>query len=399
LAHSAGTLLANSTGIFSHFRAATFSPTLYQEGQPLDLQVCKSYSPNLPSLVTATISKVLSMTMSVVLDVIIQTQDGGGPPVHHVLKLYDRRFGSCLRELHIDKPAPHTEENEAAFEAFVRRGMMPEFLLHRHDRDDPEESAALPVSARWFLDDDWFDEPNHTERLAKYEAALWQDCSEHFECETKAYDRLADLQGTLVPRLHAHVSLVPATAFATSIPPEAAPYFEVKGILLERIDGYCLRDLVTPGPLLPQNVRAWHRIIQLAADAAYEINKRGIIMRDCAPRNVVVDEKSQTPRIVDLAQCHFREELVSNWYESEWDEDEDWDPDLEYWEQVSTYSNPGAIAAVMANRIKTKTGLELEFRYPDWCAIFAEIRRSKGMAAPVEGKFPLGTKVVEIAKQ
>jgi hypothetical protein len=354
---SARTLLANLTGIFSHFRAA-FNPTLYQEGRQLELQVRKSYSPNLPSRVTATISKVLSMTMSVVLDVTFQSRHG--PPVHRVLKLYDRRFGSCLREVDGDRAAPHTQENEAAFEAFVRRGMMPGFLRHRNERDDPEESV-LPVRAWEFLDLD--KEPDRTKRLAKYEAALWQDCSEYFECETKAYHRLAKLQGTLVPRLYAHVSLLSATKLATNIPPEAAPYFEVRGILLERIDGYCL-DNLTLGPL-PKDLRTWQHIIQLAADAAYEINKHGVIMEDCAPRNVVVDEKSQTPRIVDLAPCIFRDEMVSEWYEWGWNEDEDWDPEIEYWEQVCSRSNPGAIAAVMANRIQRKTGVKLEFKYPN----------------------------------
>lgn len=124
------------------------------------------------------------MTMSVVLDVTLQLHQG--PPVHRVLKLYDRRFGYCLRKVGKDRAAPYTQENEAAFEAFVRRGMMPRFLRHRKAMN--EETERLPVRAREFLD-----EPNRTEGLAKYEAALWQDCIEHFECETKAYHRLADL--------------------------------------------------------------------------------------------------------------------------------------------------------------------------------------------------------------
>ncbi|EAQ84092.1 hypothetical protein CHGG_10496 [Chaetomium globosum CBS 148.51] len=84
--------------------------------------------------------------MSVVLDVTFQTHHG--PPIHHVLKLYDRRFGSCLREVDGDRVAPHTQENEAAFEAFVRRGMMPGFLRHRHERNDPEESSSVGHQAR-----------------------------------------------------------------------------------------------------------------------------------------------------------------------------------------------------------------------------------------------------------
>lgn len=341
-----------------------FNPMPYQEGRPLDLQVCKSYSPDLPPRVTATINRVISMTMSVVLDVTFQTRQG--LPVHCVLKLYDRRFGSCLRDVRKDKAAPHTQENEAAFEALVNGGMMPAFLRYRKERNETE---TLPIRAREFLD-----EPNRIEGLAKYEAALWQDCVEHFECETEAYCRLADLQGTVVPHIHAHVSLS-ATKLATIIPQEVAPYFEVRGILLEQIDGYCLEDL-TGGPP-PKNLRIWQHIIQLAVDAAYEINKRGVIMEDCAPRNVVVDKQSQTPRIVDLAQCMFRDEMVSTWCQLGWDEEEDWDPDAEYWEEASTTSNPAAIGAVMANRIQRQMGVKMDFRYPDWNGIITEIRRRK----------------------
>ena len=311
------------------------------------------------------------MTMSVVLCVTFQTRHG--PPIHRVLKLYDRRFGSCLRDVH-GKPAPHTPENEEAFQAFVSRGVMPGFLRYRKERNETEDFA---VAAREFLD-----EPGGTEGLTKYEAALWQDCVEHFECETEAYHRLADFQGKFIPRTVAHVCLS-ATSFA-AIPQEAAPYFEVKGVLLEHIDGYCLEDL-TLGPL-PRNLKEWERIVQSAADAAHEINKRGIIMEDCAPRNVVVDRQSYTPRIVDLAQCRFRDRLVKDWHKWEWHEDEGWDPDVEHWEQVSTTCNPGAIGAVMVNRIQKKTGIKLGIAYPDYTAIIGGIRRRKEEAAAAERK-------------
>ncbi|KAL2194090.1 hypothetical protein P885DRAFT_71655 [Corynascus similis CBS 632.67] len=84
--------------------------------------------------------------MSVVLDVTFQTCQG--PPVHRVLKLYDRRFGSCLREVYNNKAAPYTQENEAAFEAFVRRGMMPGFLRHRKERNETENLPSVGHQAR-----------------------------------------------------------------------------------------------------------------------------------------------------------------------------------------------------------------------------------------------------------
>ncbi|KAL2126355.1 hypothetical protein VTI74DRAFT_1129 [Chaetomium olivicolor] len=313
------------------------------------------------------------MTMSVVLAVTLQIYHG--PPIHCVLKVYDRRFGSCLRYILKKKTAPITWESEAAFEGFVRRGMMPGFLRYLKKRNETEDFA---VTAREFLD-----EGNRTDGLAKYEATLWRECIEHFECETKAYDRLADCQGRLVPRVLAHVSL--STTQLAAMPPEIAPYFEVKGILLERIDGFCLEDLTLATPL-PSNLRTWQQLIQSAADAAHEINRCGIIMEDCAPRNVVVDKQSHTPRIIDLAQCRFRDELVEQWYKWEWHEDDGWDPDVEYWEQARSTDNPGAIGAVMVNLVQKKTGAKLPIRYPDYRAIIAGIRRRKAEAAVVDRK-------------
>ena len=256
------------------------------------------------------------MTMSVVLDVSVHS--GYGSPIHCVLKLYDPGFGSALRDILEGKPAPCTQENEAAFQALVAQGLMPGFL---RDLEKRNETQQLPVAAWQFLED----EPDRIEGLAKFDAALWHDCFDHFECVTQGYNRLADLQGKVVPRLLSHVSLTPNTKPTVNRPREEASYFDIRGILLERIDGYCLEDLT--GSPLPSNLTSWQRIIQSAADAAHEIHKRGIIIRDC------------TPRIIDLAQCHLRDELVKRWYKHGWDEDEDWGPDVEYWEQVYTASN------------------------------------------------------------
>jgi hypothetical protein len=48
---------------------------------------------------------------------------------------------------------------------------------------------------------------------------------------------------------------------------------------------------------------------------AHEINELGIIMWDAAPRNVVVDQQSHTPRIIDFAQGRFRDKLSKEWHE------------------------------------------------------------------------------------
>ncbi|KAK4128783.1 hypothetical protein N657DRAFT_652367 [Parathielavia appendiculata] len=198
------------------------------------------------------------------------------------------------------------------------------------------DRATLPSALGKFLK-----ERNRSEGLAKFEAALCKYVS-----------------SKLGTRMLAHVRLS-ATERAIGMPNEAPCYFEVRGILLPPIDVYCLEDL-TQGPL-PRNFRTWQRIIHSAADAAYGINKHGITMTDCAPRNY-----------------RFRGEMEMGWYRSGWHEKEGWNPDVEYWEQAETEDNPGANGVVMVNLVRRKTGMELPIMYPDWYGIMAGIRRRGG---------------------
>lgn len=74
------------------------------------------------------------------------------------------------------------------------------------------------------------------------------------------------------------------------------PCFEIKGILLERIEGYNLEDIAT-SPLAPppgDGLMQWRQIIQAAVNLAHKINQQKVIMEDYAPRDVVVDKQSQT---------------------------------------------------------------------------------------------------------
>jgi hypothetical protein len=328
------------------------------------------------------------MTMSPVLDVTIPSRHG--PPIHHVLKLYDRRFGSSLRTDYDPRLVPHTQAHEVAFQSFVKRGMMAEFLGQLKEADEAEESP--PLASRKFLD-------NTTNGCAKYEAARWRECNEHFRSETKAYKRLANLQGKSLPRMVASIRLVAVgdkfISAPANIPPQAAFYFEVRGILLERIDGYNLADMTTSSLAPPSdNLMKWGQIIQSAIDMAHEINRQGIIMQDCAPRNVVVDKQSQTPHIVDLAQCLFRGELTKLWQKWRRHEDDGWDPYVEYWKQVASWDNTGGIGAVMVHRVEKATGVKLDIKYPDCTAIISGIQAKKAAAAERRRALPMSGKSV-----
>jgi hypothetical protein len=305
--------------------------------------------------------------MSQVLNVTIQTPNGS--TIHAALKLYDRRFSEDLRDVS-GKHMPHTSIQEIAFRAFTRHGMLTPFLRELEEEKKTEHVPSRPG--------DFFDKTT-VEGRAKFEAALWYKCTEHSQCETQAYERLRDLQGKLIPRMLAHVRLVAGEA-DISIPEDLqgmAEYFEVKDVLLEFVDGYSLGDIAT-SPLAPSDPETLHWIIQSAADAAHEVDKHGVLMQDCSPWNVVVDKQSQTPYIIDFAQCYFKDQLTKLWLESGWDEDEDWHPDIEYWQRVSQSQNPAAIALVAGMCVKKENGIEMVFRWPDYEGIISDVERRTG---------------------
>jgi hypothetical protein len=306
------------------------------------------------------------------MEIAIQTQSG--PEFRAVLKLYDRRFGRDFREIR-GKHAPHTAADEVALQSFVRQGKMAPFLrVLEHDK----KTQDIALSS-------WHYHENTPDGKAKFEAALWQECIEYFECETETYARLKDLQGTSIPRMYAHVRIAPRDLGVPTdlLQSQTTPYFEVKGVLLEVIDGYSLWDIAT-SPTAPGNPQAWPAIIQAASDTAHKINKRGVIMQDCAPRNVMVDARIQKPFIIDLAQCLFKDKMVADWLKRGWtrgdgDGGYDWDPDVEYWERVAQRNNPAAIGAVMRTRLLQQKGMKLDIKFQDYDKIQGEIRRSKGL--------------------
>lgn len=331
-----------------------------------------------------------------------------------MLKLYDRRFGTTIRKR--PKPTsrtleehPHTASMEAAYCEFIRKDEIGAFL---DDFEAENRSRTLPVRAWSLLD-------GSPEGSAKYEAVMWHKCREYFDRETRAYAKLSELQGKVIPRLLAHVRLslpqdgvVPCPADLLQRP-EARQYLEVRGILMELVDGYELSELLD-SPVAPSDPERWRDIIQAAADGAHEINLRGVRMSDCSMYNVMVDRKSHQPFIVDLAQCGFIEEM----YEEDDDEEDDSssddgeaqdcrgesssgdmasegdhqgseseyggsqvieesNPEIRYWNSVRSCDNPGAIGLVMGARLLREKGVTITTRYPDYDAIIADIRRKR----------------------
>lgn len=353
------------------------------------------------------------MTMSAVMKVRVQYSDTSSSPPGRtftaVLKLYDRRFGTSLRrrlnptslkyESH-----PHTTFTEAAYCDLVRKGDISPFLQHC---EQEYRSELIPAPAWHFLDD------SSSGGLAKYEAITWHKCRELFDCETRAYAKLSELQGKAIPGLFAHVRLSLPQDDIVSCPPDllqrsdARQYFEVQGILMEFVDGFELSEIHT-SPKAPYTTERWHDIIQTAMDRAHEINRYGVGMRDCSIYNVMVDKETHQPFIIDLAQCWYKEEMYEEEEgepssdqrearrgcgkssggnaasderegesEAEGSEVFEPDPEIRYWNSIRTSDNPGAIGAVMKMRLWRERSFTITPRWPDYDAIIAAIRRKR----------------------
>lgn len=355
----------------------------YQAGQTLSLEVTRTFTEQSlapgPFTLTCTVLGIYDVTMSPVLDIVFK--DRAGTDIRAVLKLYDYRFGKDLRRDDDGKHSPHFAQAEAEYWDYVRKGKAERFL-----EDLAEENRKAEAQGQ-------LEEPLHRhldgspEGRARYEIVLHEQCAEYFRCEAKAYDTLLDLQGKSIPRKFAHVR-----APRTDLPPDLAQgkfaqFFEVPGILMERISGYRLWDM-PESPLAPREPERWRGIVQAAVDVAADINTRGVIMYDCRPRNVIVDKRTHNPFLIDFAQCSFRDDpgyskiydADDNESEDGGDEDEeddseeggslfedDWeslDPEARYQRDALERDNPGAIGTVMAAKLLRGHGVRMDLRYP-----------------------------------
>ncbi|KAJ2998611.1 hypothetical protein NUW58_g263 [Xylaria curta] len=269
-----------------------------------------------------------------------------------VLKLYDRRFGELRKRREPDgrrRPQPHTEESEAAFQDFARSGMLGPVLDRLRHADlmwDLYRQVCTPP------DEEDEEMKPERERLAEEEAEFYYKIQKRYTREVRAYGKLKCLQGRGIPRFFTAVTLQMPSA-----PPDLElHYFQVPGILIEKINGFNLSNLVTEMPAGPPDL--WAEIVQKATDLAVEINRAGVLDGDSQPRNALVtrreDNTHQVCRI-DFGEASLESDLKFR------REDE---PD--YFKQcAATSSNPDALGLVMAAKVKRLTGVELDIVFDE----------------------------------
>ncbi|KAF4495573.1 kinase-like domain [Fusarium agapanthi] len=272
-------------------------PGGYKVGDVLQLKILQTNTDVLPQhdTVSVTISELITCTMATVVRVIFDSGDCA------VLKLYDRRFGSGLRDCGYEY-FPYCEQSKAAFQGFIERGAMGPFLKELDEEDKTVD--LIPRTTSYIREG--------PDGVARFEALIWRYADKHFKTETEAYTRMQDLQGVHIPKLYAVVRVVPDEENT-----QDNEYLDVHGILLESIAGYCLDDLVS-AHCAPKTYQEWLSIVQRAVDSAHVINKHGIILDDSAPRNVVFDQTTRQVFHVDFAQCFFKDTMFKAWC---WDTD------------------------------------------------------------------------------
>lgn len=260
-----------------------------------------------------------------------------------VLKMFDRRFGPSFRSRYgpggRHQPIPHTEQEEDQWVQWVNSGQSAPVLQYIHHQRTTE---VYPYTAGNFYEDAVL-----AKRNLVFEAALHDQALRWFQNECRAYDKLAPLQGVRIPEMYAHVCL----AIPSSVPKDQSRLeFQACGILIEYIDGISGTTLLND--LQRVNTSTLIHIAQDAIEGAYSINTHGVIMGDCALRNVIIRKSDNRVFYIDFAQVFWRENDVD---------------DATFWEIVRSHDNYGEVAMVLAGALKKKFGTDIapQLTYPN----------------------------------
>jgi serine/threonine protein kinase len=267
------------------------------------------------------------------------------PKERLILKLYDRRFVSELREKH--HVSPWTSEIEREFQRSIQDGRAADFIakLHSHrylsdeeslggndnpsDKVDLSEADNLSDNNSLNEDDDSCEDEENPRDAAQSEAYIFDYMQRLYETESKAYQMLEDLQGRDIPRLLGCVTV--PWHYSQSAGSEFDGCF---GILLQYIEGFALDDLALFAPKA-----AWKKTCEDAIRIVGLLGDRGVLNRDVRPRNFIVHKESDDNYkvvMIDFGICTLREESEA---------EEDW------WKMKAIEDEEGAVGRVMQMRL------------------------------------------------
>lgn len=267
------------------------SPPLFKHSQSIKVQIIDVIEP---------------ITLSVVLRVRLiddEVVDVLGGPSTIILKLYDHRFPTGLREgnFRYDAIPPWDPTTEDEFLDLIWGDRVQEFGS-TYDQDEDK----VPFDEKW--------------NAAEKEAFLYTRCLRLYNCETTAYHALEALQGVDIPALYTNVQL---QAGPVRVGPDGQS-LQVNGLLLEEVKGFSLRDVAAHAPEL-----SWSDICEQAIAIIHKIDECEIINEDVRIDNVLVrksptnqeaDEQSFTYKavLIDFALAWVRSALQPQPTDREW---------------------------------------------------------------------------------
>ncbi|KAI1151701.1 hypothetical protein F4825DRAFT_476821 [Nemania diffusa] len=353
-------------------KVAEITENPYTVGQVFELKTPTG------GIVFATVTKLYSHTMSPVMAVQLDNWTG---PQEVVLKLYDRRFGNFRKESSYsrDPPVPHTAQAEAAWQRYIRDGLAePPIKELEYESYEPHNSQYETINditsnsddnAEGDTEDDSEDDSEEDsedevddrpewEIVGEQEESHYQYIIESYTAEVRAYKELQELQGRSIPKFFSTVVF----DMPSAQPDLPASYFQVPGILIEKINGFALCDLLENTP--KDSPSLWQKISQDATDIVKKINDLGVFNDDSLPRNVVVSPLGEgrfQPYLVDLGTAEFKPDFTRRCifnFETL--------PPCMCWRcTVNTMRNPSQLASAMHVMVKQATGhiLKINSRY------------------------------------
>ncbi|KAI5917445.1 hypothetical protein F4810DRAFT_696323 [Camillea tinctor] len=285
------------------------------------------------------------------------------------LKLYDRRHSKFLRE---DFHAPiWTNIVEKEFVEFVKNEGAAAWLKGIIDagKGEPPWLKDVVEESESIGDGDSDTSSEESWSYAQTEAYLTHQSAIQHSTEVSVYKSLEEHQGEEIPKFLASVSLNSQDASGgffkqdDTTPHEVMSYdmrtmFEIRGIIIEFIDGFNLSTL-GEGKFAPES--KWQQIVNDAADAVHILDGKNILNKDVRPDNFLVIPRqmgcnSYKPKMIDFGLCRYRQDSESDadWGYAKWIQDEE-----------------GAVWYNMRNRLR-KSGFHLNIAHSKKYIDFAE---------------------------
>ncbi|KAK3985759.1 hypothetical protein QBC44DRAFT_345105 [Cladorrhinum sp. PSN332] len=277
---------------------------------------------------------IYSKTLSCVMLVDILDQGSSKRlPSSAVLKLYDRRFAEGFREQ--KRHDPWERDIEEGYVEFVRTGEFDKLIRGIHQL--PRKVYKYEPQGG----EEWYD--------GECEAALADELHEMFKEETAVYKTLRNLQGLLIPKLLAKVELDIAPPQVDTNPVDGLEPFKIKGILMQRLEGFPLREISHRCPR-----SAWQDIVDQAISLTRIFSDYDIINNDVRTENFIISEckpdQEYRVYIIDFGNCRHRRKGES---------------DFEWCRENSLKGQDGYIASVMAKVLEKH-----EFNLEDGCKVW-----------------------------